>query len=205
MEITQEQYERIEGYLPRQRGNVSMGNLDLINAILYVTENGCKWRALPRSYGRWHTTCVRMSRWSKNGVSRRVFEAPQAEGAVQVRVEAVCLDSTSAEAYPNGTGAPKKGGSPSDARGAGSPRRPIWLPQPADRLSSSPSRSQVLPLEGRGPRRAEGDRAARRDREVLPEVRVLPKGVHPLRQARRAVLRPHLLRYDGGCNSVNRL
>lgn len=142
MEITQEQYERIEGYLLRQRGNVSMGNLDLINAILYVTENGCKWRALPRSYGRWHTTCVRMSRWSKNGVSRRVFEAPQAEGAVQVRVEAVCLDSTSIEAHPNGTGAPKKGGSPSDARGAGSPRRPIWLPQPADRLSSSPSRGE---------------------------------------------------------------
>lgn len=142
MEITQEQYERIEGYLLRQRGNVSMGNLDLTNAILYVTENGCKWRALPGSYGRWHTTCVRMSRWSKNGVSRRVFEAPQAEGAVQVRVEAVCLDSTSTEAHPNGTGAPKKGGSPSDARGAGSPRRPIWLPQPADRLSSSPSRGE---------------------------------------------------------------
>ncbi|WP_425597238.1 transposase, partial [Synergistes jonesii] len=31
----------------------------LINAILYVTENGCKWRALPKSYGNWHTIYVR--------------------------------------------------------------------------------------------------------------------------------------------------
>src|SRR6266700_6283732 len=29
-------------YLPRQRGNVSHKNLTVINAILYVTENGCK-------------------------------------------------------------------------------------------------------------------------------------------------------------------
>ena len=44
MQITQEQYEKIAKYLPRQRGNVSMSNLQLLNAILYVTENGCKWR-----------------------------------------------------------------------------------------------------------------------------------------------------------------
>lgn len=55
MQITQEQYEKIAKYLPTQRGNVSMTNLQLINAILYVTENGCKWRALPESYGNWHT------------------------------------------------------------------------------------------------------------------------------------------------------
>lgn len=55
MQITQEQYEKIAKYLPRQRGNVSMSNLQLINAILYVTENGCKWRALPETYGNWHT------------------------------------------------------------------------------------------------------------------------------------------------------
>ena len=36
MQIAQEQYEKIAKYLPRQRGNVSMSNLQLINAILYV-------------------------------------------------------------------------------------------------------------------------------------------------------------------------
>ena len=85
MEITQEQYEKIEKYLPRQRGNVSMSNLQLINAILYVTENGCKWRALPEKYGNWHTIYVRMNRWSKNGVLQRVFEALQIEGIIKIK------------------------------------------------------------------------------------------------------------------------
>ena len=108
MEITQAQYEQIEKYLPLQRGNVSMSNLQLINAILYVTENGCKWRALPEKYGNWHTIYVRMNRWSKNGVLQRVFEALQIEGIIKIKVEAVCLDSTTVKVHPNGTGALKK-------------------------------------------------------------------------------------------------
>ena len=87
MQITQEQYEKKAKHLPRQRGNVSMSNLQLINAILYVTENGCKWRALPEAYGNWHTIYVRMNRWSKNGVLSRVFAALQTEGIVQINVE----------------------------------------------------------------------------------------------------------------------
>ena len=42
MELTQEQYERIEKYLPKQGGNVKIDNLQFLNAILYVAENGCK-------------------------------------------------------------------------------------------------------------------------------------------------------------------
>ena len=42
MEITQAQYERIAPSLPVQRGNVSVSNLQVLNAILYVAEHGCK-------------------------------------------------------------------------------------------------------------------------------------------------------------------
>ena len=42
MELTESQYERIADCLPRQRGNVSMTNLQLLNALLYVAEQGCK-------------------------------------------------------------------------------------------------------------------------------------------------------------------
>ncbi|WP_321855095.1 transposase, partial [Burkholderia cenocepacia] len=53
MEITEAQYQRIEHCLPRQRGNVSLTNLQVLNAILYVAEHGCKWRGLPKRFGRW--------------------------------------------------------------------------------------------------------------------------------------------------------
>ena len=137
MQITQEQYNKIAKYLPVQRGNVSITNLQLINAILYVTENGCKWRALPKNYGNWHTIYVRMNRWSKNGVLSRVFAALQTEGIIRIDVDVVCLDSTSVKVHPDGTGALKKQENrPSDGQEADSPRRFIWLPHLTDRLSA---------------------------------------------------------------------
>src|ERR1035441_5433609 len=47
MEITEEQYAHIKDSLPVQRGNVSLTNLQVLNAILYVAEqwclNSCNW------------------------------------------------------------------------------------------------------------------------------------------------------------------
>lgn len=40
IEITELQYKKIEKYLPRQRGNVNINNIQLINSSLYVMENG---------------------------------------------------------------------------------------------------------------------------------------------------------------------
>ena len=76
--------------------------------ILYVTENTCKWRALPKCYGNWRTVHVRMHRWSKNRVLQRLFEGLQRENIIKINLEAVCLDSTSIKVHPHGTGALKK-------------------------------------------------------------------------------------------------
>ena len=108
MEITEAQYQRIAPYLPVQRGNVRLSNLQVLNAILYVTEHGCKWRGLPPRFGNWHTVYTRMNRWSKNGVLDRVFEHLQREQTVRVKIEAVSMDSTTVKVHPDGTGAFKK-------------------------------------------------------------------------------------------------
>ena len=108
MEITEEQYARIKDSLPVQRGNVSLTNLQVLNAILYVAEQGCKWRGLPQRFGRWHTIYTRMNRWAKNGVLDRVFEKLQLEQIVRIRIEAFSVDSTSVKVHPDGTGALKK-------------------------------------------------------------------------------------------------
>ena len=134
MEITQAQYRRIEACLPRQRGNVSMTNLSVLNAILYVAEQGCKWRGLPKRFGNWHTIYTRMNRWSKNGTLNRVFEQLQREQIVRIRIESVQLDSTIVKVHPDGTGALKKTDrKPSASRAANGPPRFIWLPQMRER------------------------------------------------------------------------
>jgi len=135
MEITAEQFERIKDSLPVQRGNVSLTNLQILNAILYVAEQGCKWRGLPARFGNWHTIYTRMNRWSKSGVLDRVFEKLQQEQILRIRIEAFSLDSTSVKVHPDGTGALKKTDlSPSASpEGDGTPRF-IWLPRMLERL-----------------------------------------------------------------------
>ena len=130
MEITEAQYQRIEPSLPRQRGNVSLSNLQLLNALLYVAEQGCKWRGLPKRFGNWHTIYTRMNRWSKNGVLDRVFEQLQREQIVRIKIEAVKLDSTPVKVHPDGTGAFKKTARrPSESLAADGLPRFIWLPR----------------------------------------------------------------------------
>ena len=130
MEITEVQYQRIAPILPVQRGNVSLSNLQVLNAILYVAEQGCKWRGLPPRFGNWHTVYTRMNRWSKNGVLDRVFEYLQREHIVRIKIEAVSMDSTIVKVHPDGTGALKKTDpSPSASPVAAGPPRFIWLPR----------------------------------------------------------------------------
>src|SRR5208337_1219388 len=127
MEITEAQYGRIECSLPRQRGNVSMTNLSVLNAILYVAEQGCKWRGLPKRFGNWHTIYTRMNRWSKNGTLNRVFEQLQREQIVRIQIESVQLDSTIVKVHPDGTGALKKTAPRPSGNPAGDgPPRFIW-------------------------------------------------------------------------------
>lgn len=141
MEITEAQYERIADCLPVQRGNVSLTNLQVLNAILYVAEHGCKWRGLPKRFGNWHTIYTRMNRWSKSGVLDRVFERLQEAQIVRVKIEAVSLDSTIVKVHPDGTGALKKTAlKRSENLAAAGPPRFIWLPRMLARPSPSVSR-----------------------------------------------------------------
>jgi len=134
MEITEAPYSRIEPILPRQRGNVSMSNLNVLNAILYVAEQGCKWRGLPHRFGNWHTIYTRMNRWSKSGVLDTVFEKLQREQVVRIKIEAFSLDSTSVKVHPDGTGALKKTDRrPSASRAEDGTPRFIWLPRMLER------------------------------------------------------------------------
>ena len=130
MELATEQFERIKDCLPRQRGNVQVGNLVLLNALLSVLENGDKWRRLPKEYGLWHTIYMRRYRWSKAGVIERVFTCLQEEQILAVKIEVLSLDRTSIKVHPDGTGARKKTDrKPLASRAeAGTPRF-IWCPR----------------------------------------------------------------------------
>lgn len=108
MKITKKQYQKIEPLLPKPRGNFVVEHLKVLNAILYVAENGCKWRALPRRYGHWNTVYRRFRRWAESGVLSRVLEALQKEELIGADFSVLSLDSTFVKSSPSAAGALKK-------------------------------------------------------------------------------------------------
>jgi transposase len=108
MRINEEQYQKIEYLLPVQRGNVSVNNISFINALLYICENGCKWRRLPAEFGYWHVIYKRFNRWVKDGVIARLFTALAAMEDLNIDLSALKLDSMTVPVHPDGTGALKK-------------------------------------------------------------------------------------------------
>ena len=117
MKITQEQYQLIADAFPKQRGNVKVSNLDALNALLHILEQGCKWRALPKEFGNWHTIYMRFSRWSHNGVLARVFQRLQQEQIINLEV--LGLDSTTIKVHPDAAGAPTTRGPQAIGRSRG--------------------------------------------------------------------------------------
>lgn len=110
MEITEEQYQRIAPLFPVVRGWVKLSNREVLNAVLYLAEQGCKWRGRPESFGNWHTVYTRWSRWNERGTLALVFAALQELGLPSESWAILGLDSTSVKVHPDATGAPKKRG-----------------------------------------------------------------------------------------------
>jgi transposase len=108
MKINRWQFRKIADCFPPSSNHTHYSNLHVLNAILYLAENGCKWRALPKEFGVWHTIYTRMNRWAKSGVLDRVFNRLQKEQILVMNITSVSLDSTSIKVHPDGTGASKK-------------------------------------------------------------------------------------------------
>ena len=142
MEISEAQYERLARHPPVQRGNVSLSNLQVLDAILYVAERGCKWRGLPARFGNRRGIYTRMNRWSKHGVLDWVSKHLERERFVRGRLEAVSMDSTSIEVHPDRMGAQKKTTRHASASSAAAgPPGFIGLP----RMLERPRRSRCPP------------------------------------------------------------
>ena len=104
MKITEENYKRFKHIMPVQRGNCKIDNLKTLNAMLFIAENGCKWRALPKEFGKWNTLYTKITRWAKSGLLEKIFAELKSNGIVEI----MFLDSTIVKVHPHGVGALKK-------------------------------------------------------------------------------------------------
>ena len=73
--------------MPKARKPSVVSNYQFLCALLYIIENGCKWRA---------------------GTILRIFEQLQDMNIIDNRTDVLCIDSTYVKVHPDGTGALKK-------------------------------------------------------------------------------------------------
>jgi len=75
-ELTNVQWERIEGFLPGKKGDpgrTAVDNRMFVNAVLWVLRSGARWADMPERYGKYKSVHKRFSRWAQKGVWEKIF------------------------------------------------------------------------------------------------------------------------------------
>ena len=111
-DLTNEQWERLQPFLPPQKprtGRPALDHRTILNGILWVLRTGAPWRDLPERYGKWTTVYSRFQRWRKAGVWNRILKDVQTlvdqDGNVDWEIHFV--DSTIVRAHQHAAGAKK--------------------------------------------------------------------------------------------------
>jgi transposase len=76
--------------------------------LLYICENGCKWRRLPKEYGNWHAIYKRFPYWVKTGYINKLFQELHVQGIAEQELFIRMLDSMTVPVHPDACGALKK-------------------------------------------------------------------------------------------------
>lgn len=76
-DLSDEQWALVEPLIPPQRtgGNKRTTDMrEVVNAILYLTKNGCAWRDLPGDFPAWETVYDYFGRWRDDGTWQAIYE-----------------------------------------------------------------------------------------------------------------------------------
>ena len=105
--LRDDQWERIKGLLPGQKGWVgrqAQDNRLFVDAVLYRYRAGIPWRDLPERLGDWKNTHRRWSRWAKTGVWGKIFKHLASDADNEYGM----IDATIVRAHQHSAGAVKK-------------------------------------------------------------------------------------------------
>lgn len=101
-DLTDSQWHIIKDLLPAAKPGGRQRTVDIrqvLNAILYVDNNGIKWRALPHDYPKWQTVYWYFASWRDDHTWQRIHDTLRAQLRAQAgrhkHPTAGCLDSQS--------------------------------------------------------------------------------------------------------------
>ena len=119
MQLTRKQFSTIKHLMPVERKPSKITHYQFLCALLYMMESGCKWRALPKKYGNWHTIYMRFHRWSKNGTLQKILEEMQRQNILDGCSDILYINSTCIRVRPDAAGTGTENGEPSTEHAKG--------------------------------------------------------------------------------------
>src|SRR3954452_7922768 len=90
LDVTDEQWRRLEPLLPPERPRTGRPNHDhrrVVSGMLWIHRTGAPWRDLPERYGPVGTVSSRFYRWCRAGVWDRILSALQAEADARGEID----------------------------------------------------------------------------------------------------------------------
>jgi transposase len=111
-QLSDEQWVQIEPLLPKngQRGGQWKDHRLMIDAMLWVSSDGGRWRNLPERFGPWQSVYDRFRSWTRRGLWDRILRHLQARkmNSDEIDWELFAVDGTVIRAHQSAAGAGKK-------------------------------------------------------------------------------------------------
>jgi transposase len=76
-DLTDAEWKAIEKLLPRPKllgRHLEIGWRKILDGIFYVNKEGCQWRALPRTFGKWQSFYHYYRLWRIDGTWQRIHD-----------------------------------------------------------------------------------------------------------------------------------
>ena len=78
-DLSDAEWAKLKPLLPAEQNRIGSPRevklREVVNAVMYVADNGIKWRALPHDLPAWQTVYGYFRRWSQSGVWEQVNQA----------------------------------------------------------------------------------------------------------------------------------
>jgi len=105
--LTIEFWNFVKEFMPvaKSTGRPGIPAYIVLDAILWIADNGAKWRSLPyEEYGNWNSFYKLFRAWIDKGIFKAIFEKSV---QMQKKSATLSIDSTSCKVHQDGTGARK--------------------------------------------------------------------------------------------------
>jgi len=169
-DLTDFEWSVIEPLLPMdRRGPKPQNNRQILNGMFFILRAGSPWRDLPERYGPYTTVYNRFNRWRKAGIWDCLMDAivKAHDGKVQM------IDSSIVRVHQHASG----------------PQKKVEHPRLHSRSWRNPKHSQPIQSQDQIPLEESHLPSAKPRRALLQQAEAVSTHRHPLRQARRQLLR----------------